>query len=62
MGFDPEKTDSTEGAHIGIRNVKDRVEKMCGGTMTLQSEIGKGTRVTLLIPDGNERDAKENRI
>ena len=62
VGFDPEKTDSTEGAHIGIRNVKDRVEKMCGGTMTLQSEIGKGTRVTLLIPDGNERDAKENRI
>ncbi len=53
VGFDPEKTDSAEGTHIGIRNVKERVKQMCGGKMLLQSEIGKGTAVTLLIPDGN---------
>ena len=58
VGFDPKQQASPDGSHIGLRNVKERVEKMCGGTMSLQSEIGKGTTVTLLIPDA---DAKENR-
>ena len=57
VGFEPEKTASGEGTHVGIRNVKDRVEQMCGGSMLLQSELWKGTSVTLLIPDG----AKEKR-
>ena len=61
VGFNPEKADSAEEAHIGIRNVKKRVEQMCAGTMLLQSEIGKGTTVTLLIPDRNVKDMKENR-
>ena len=34
--------------------MRDRVEKMCGGTMLLQSEIGKGTTVTLRFPAGEE--------
>ena len=59
VGFDPGKTDLTEESHIGIKNVKDRVERMCGGTITLKSEIGKGTCIILLIPDTNENDSKE---
>ncbi len=61
VGFDSEKTDLTQGSHIGLRNVKERVEQMCGGKMLLRSELGKGTEVTLLIPDGDEREAKESR-
>ena len=59
VGFDSEKTDSAKGTHVGIQNVKDRIEQMCGGTMILQSEIGIGTCVTLMIPDRTE--TKEHR-
>ena len=51
-GFDPEKT--MDGTHIGLRNVKERVEQMCGGKLILQSEIGKGTCITMLIPEGRK--------
>ena len=57
-GFDDKKLDSIEGSHVGLRNVKERVERMCGGTMILQSEIGKGTSVTLLIPDEKKEQRK----
>ena len=58
-GFDPKQQLSTEELHIGSRNVKERVEQMCGGELVLTSEIGKGTSVTLLFPDGSQRGSKE---
>jgi signal transduction histidine kinase len=60
-GFDPKKRDSDVEAHIGLRSVRDRVEQMCGGTMVLRSEIGKGTSITLRIPDSNVRDKRERK-
>ena len=59
VGFDPKKQPSTEEPHIGIRNVKERVEKMCGGEFILTSEVGKGTSVIMLFPDGFQRRDKE---
>ena len=61
VGFDPKQQLSTEELHIGIRNVKERVEQMCGGELVLTSEIGKGTSVTMLFPDGSQRGGKETR-
>lgn len=57
VGFDPNQTPDPEEAHIGLQNVKDRVEQMCGGTLLVESEPGKGACVTLRIPDaeGKER-------
>ena len=48
-----------ERTHIGLRNVRDRIEQMCGGTMLIRSEIGKGAAVTLLIPDQARSGQKE---
>ena len=56
-GFDPEKSEEPDGTHIGITNVRERIEKMCGGSLVLESRIGEGTKVTICIP-GEERSSE----
>ena len=51
IGFDVHKRESADGKHIGIQNVKERIEKLCGGTLTLESKPGVGTTVTIWIPE-----------
>lgn len=51
-GFDPEDDSETDGTHIGIRNVRERIEGMCSGTLLVESRIGEGTTVTIRIPYG----------
>ncbi|MBR7045656.1 MAG: histidine kinase [Lachnospiraceae bacterium] len=58
VGFDTKEQKSAGGTHVGLINVKDRIEQMCRGTMAVKSEIGKGTSVTLRIPDSNVREKK----
>ena len=50
LGFDPAAIDTAEGKHIGIRNVRERLEKQCGGWLKIESRAGEGTKVTLFIP------------
>ena len=45
-----------ESKHVGIKNIRGRIKAMCGGTLTIESEIGKGTRATIRIP----KEATEN--
>ena len=49
-GFDTTLLKTADGSHIGVRNVQERIEKMCGGTLTIESAVGKGTTVTICIP------------
>ena len=49
-GFDVQDLDEQEGVHIGIRNVRERVEHFCGGSMNIESTRGRGTAVTIIIP------------
>lgn len=50
VGFDAEKVKSIDGSHIGLSNVKERIETMCGGTMDVDSRINEGTVITIIIP------------
>ena len=58
VGFDPKQLAAMEDSHIGIRNVKERVEQMCGGKMIVESEPGNGASVTLLIPNEKKEQSK----
>lgn len=49
-GFDPTKPLSEERLHIGINSVRSRLAEMVGGTLTIESQQGKGTRATITIP------------
>ena len=36
--------------HIGLRNIKSRLEAMCGGILHIESIVGVGTKITVEIP------------
>ena len=55
-GFDTSILDNTGEGHVGIRNTRQRLRLMCGGTLDIQSEIGKGTKATISIRE----DGKKN--
>ncbi len=40
--------------HVGLKNVSDRLDEMCKGTLYIESEIGKGTKVVVKIPQNKE--------
>lgn len=48
VGFDLKMLEKSES--VGIRNVRYRVENMIDGTLEYNSTIGKGTKVTINIP------------
>ncbi|MBR5800593.1 MAG: histidine kinase [Lachnospiraceae bacterium] len=52
VGFDvngPQKRDGHH-EHIGLLNVRNRIEKMLGGSLFIESKPGKGTKVTVVLP------------
>ena len=59
VGFDTEKlkerTEKDKG-HVGIENVRRRLDMMCSGTLDLISIPDKGTTVTIRLPKGENRD------
>ena len=55
-GFDPEGTEEAGGMHIGIRNVRERIEVLCGGTLEIESEPSKGSTVTIRLPRRKEKE------
>ena len=54
-GFDPSKPKNDGKRHIGIENVRRRLANMCGGTLTIESEVGFGTLAMIRIPKGGKK-------
>ena len=52
VGFDPGelKDEKDDRAHIGLENIRKRLEVMCSGTFLIDSAPGKGTLATVKIP------------
>ena len=50
------RDDGESQPHIGLSNLKDRLEMMCGGELLIESTIGKGTLATVRIPCGNMKE------
>lgn len=57
VGFDPEEMGEQGGAHVGMANVRERLNAMCAGTLSVESAPGIGTKVTLFVP--RKGDAEE---
>ena len=53
-GFDPEAKPDDGRSHIGLENVRERVRRLCGGELRIESVPEQGSRVTILLP--KERD------
>ena len=51
-GFDPDHPHlRNDGrAHIGIPNVRERLREICDGELRIESEPGKGTKATIMLP------------
>ena len=52
LGIDP--SDESK-PHTTLENIRQRLEMMCGGSMTIQPREGGGTVVTVTIPDSTEQ-------
>ena len=48
VGFDVIELEQQN--HVGLRNIRSRLEAMCGGVLHIESIIGVGTKITVEIP------------
>lgn len=52
VGFDMDSLEKkSQGNGIAMDNVRERVKRMCGGTMEINSIPGQGTKVLIQIPE-----------
>ena len=59
-GFDPAQIAAGERQHIGLQNVRERLQSVSHGELRIESAPGKGCRVTIELPKeaGNYADIR----
>lgn len=50
VGFEVNGEPEGQGTHIGMKNVRERIEKMCGGSLIIKSAKGEGTTIIMRFP------------
>ena len=56
VGFDVNKV--IGNTHLGFKNSRERLRHFVDGDLVIESEINKGTKVTIIIPE--KKEIKEN--
>lgn len=51
LGFDMTEYEKNSEGHVGIKNIRSRIKNTCDGSVSIESEPGKGTKVTIIIPE-----------
>lgn len=59
-GFDTTALDELDESHIGINNVRKRLEDECGGELIINSVPDKGTECVILIPKEKDDENSGN--
>lgn len=49
-GFDPNENKKDGLSHMGLHNVRERLQRISDGKLEIWSELGKGTIVTMVLP------------
>lgn len=49
-GFDPANPPTDEKSHVGLQNVRERLEQVCGGRLDIRSAPVRGTAATIILP------------
>jgi sensor histidine kinase YesM len=60
VGFDERTCQDDDRKHIGISNVRQRLETLCNGTLTIESTLGVGTTALIKIPKKEEYSNENN--
>ena len=52
--------DDAGRSHTGIHNVRERLQRVCGGELAIESVVGEGTTATIVLPqEGNAEEAPQ---
>jgi two-component sensor histidine kinase len=49
-GFDPSILENEDPSHVGLKNVRDRLSRLCGGRLELRTAPSQGTQITIILP------------